>query len=110
MPPRSSTTSGKPAAGAKAGKAAARKTSGTSFATTSGERSAKPRATRPAAATPRREAKKAGLAPPEERMRLIAEAAYFKAEQRGFAEGGELGDWIEAEAEIDALLDSRGAG
>jgi len=47
---------------------------------------------------------------PEDRLRFIAEAAYFKAEQRGFAEGGELGDWVEAEAEIDALLDSRGAG
>jgi hypothetical protein len=43
-------------------------------------------------------------------MRFIAEAAYFKAKQRGFAEGGELEDWIGAEAEIDALLDSRGAG
>ncbi|MEZ5614949.1 MAG: DUF2934 domain-containing protein [Rhodocyclaceae bacterium] len=45
-----------------------------------------------------------------ERRRFIAEAAYFRAEQRGFAEGGELADWIAAEAEIDALLDSRGAG
>ena len=41
-------------------------------------------------------------------MRLIAEAAYYKAEQRDFAAGCEMGDWIEAEAEIDALLNSRG--
>jgi hypothetical protein len=41
---------------------------------------------------------------PEERRRLIAEAAYFKAQRRGFASGGELADWLEAEAEIDALL------
>ncbi|MVF23058.1 DUF2934 domain-containing protein [Methylocaldum sp. BRCS4] len=30
----------------------------------------------------------------------IAEAAYFKAEQRGFAPGGETEDWLEAEQEI----------
>ncbi|MDP1653643.1 MAG: DUF2934 domain-containing protein [Rhodocyclaceae bacterium] len=41
-------------------------------------------------------------------MRLIAEAAYYKAEKRDFAQGSEIGDWIEAEAEIDALLGSRG--
>ncbi|HMM53441.1 MAG TPA: DUF2934 domain-containing protein [Candidatus Desulfobacillus sp.] len=45
----------------------------------------------------------------EERQRLIAEAAYFKAERRGFACGGELADWIEAEAEIDALLGAAAA-
>lgn len=31
---------------------------------------------------------------------LIAEAAYFRAEQRGFAPGNELGDWLDAEAEV----------
>jgi hypothetical protein len=60
--------------------------------------------------TPRRRAKRPGLVAPEDRQRFIAEAAYFKAERRGFAEGGELEDWVEAEAEIDALLDTRGAG
>lgn len=30
----------------------------------------------------------------------IAEAAYFHAEQRGFAPGHELDDWLAAEAEI----------
>jgi hypothetical protein len=54
--------------------------------------------------------KKNAVVPSAERTRLIAEAAYFKAAQRGFAGGGELDDWIEAEAEIDALLDSRGTG
>lgn len=29
----------------------------------------------------------------------IAEAAYFKAERRGFAPGRELDDWLEAERE-----------
>lgn len=44
-----------------------------------------------------------GSAPPldaQERDRLIARAAYFRAEKRGFAPGCELQDWIEAEAEV----------
>lgn len=40
----------------------------------------------------------------EDRLRLIAEAAYFRAEQRGFVPGQELEDWLAAEIEIDALL------
>lgn len=31
---------------------------------------------------------------------LIAEAAYYRAKQRGFAPGYELQDWVEAEAEV----------
>ncbi|MDD2767895.1 MAG: DUF2934 domain-containing protein [Methylococcus sp.] len=31
---------------------------------------------------------------------LIAERAYFKAEQRGFEEGRELDDWLQAEMEV----------
>lgn len=59
---------------------------------------------------PRAPTKKADHVLPEERRRFIAEAAYFRAERRGFANGGDLGDWVEAEAEIDALLNTRGAG
>ena len=33
----------------------------------------------------------------EERNRRIAEAAYFRAQQRGFQAGHELEDWLEAE-------------
>jgi hypothetical protein len=40
----------------------------------------------------------------EERRLLIAQAAYFRAEKRGFAPGGELQDWLAAEAEIDGQL------
>ncbi len=40
----------------------------------------------------------------EEKHRLIAEAAYFRAERRDFAPGHELGDWLEAEAEIESKL------
>ena len=50
----------------------------------------------------------AGLAiSAEERRMLIARAAYFRAEKRGFAPGGELRDWVEAEAEV--LRQSGGA-
>jgi hypothetical protein len=43
----------------------------------------------------------------EERHRLISEAAYYRAEQRGFIEGFELEDWLAAEAEIDSRMESR---
>jgi hypothetical protein len=44
----------------------------------------------------------------EARWRMIAEAAYFKAQRRGFVGGDSKRDWAEAEAEIDAwLLESR---
>jgi len=41
---------------------------------------------------------------PAERQQLIAERAYFRAEKRGFAPGGELQDWFEAEAEIEQVF------
>lgn len=41
---------------------------------------------------------------PEVRRQMIARAAYHRAEQRGFAGGSELQDWLEAEAEIDRML------
>ena len=40
----------------------------------------------------------------ETRRAMIAEAAYFRAAQRGFLPGGEIEDWFAAEAEIDAML------
>ena len=44
---------------------------------------------------------------PEEVYRLIQESAYFKAKERGFAPGGEVQDWIEAEAEVRRRLEGR---
>lgn len=41
---------------------------------------------------------------PEERQRMIAEAAYYRAERRGFDGGDQTQDWLEAEAEVDARL------
>jgi YHS domain-containing protein len=46
-------------------------------------------------------------APADERYRVIAEAAYYRAEHRGFAPGAELDDWLSAEAELDKLLGKR---
>jgi DUF2934 family protein len=40
----------------------------------------------------------------EERAHMIAEAAYFRAQRRGFRNGDPVRDWAEAEAEIDAML------
>ena len=40
----------------------------------------------------------------EERWKMIAVAAYHRAEKRGFAGGHELEDWTAAEKEIDKLL------
>jgi len=39
-----------------------------------------------------------------ERQRMIAEAAYYLAEKRGFAPGHHDEDWAEAERQIDALI------
>ena len=35
---------------------------------------------------------------------MIEEAAFFIAMRRGFAPGDELGDWLQAEKDIDSLL------
>lgn len=40
----------------------------------------------------------------QERENFIAQAAYFRAEKRGFAPGCELQDWVEAEAEVLRLI------
>lgn len=41
---------------------------------------------------------------PEQRYLMICEAAYFKAERRGFTPENEIQDWLDAEAEINRLL------
>lgn len=43
----------------------------------------------------------------EKRHEMIAVAAYYHAERRGFLAGDELGDWLEAEAEIEHLLEAQ---
>jgi Protein of unknown function (DUF2934) len=75
-----------------------------------------PREKTPTTVTPRKRAPRKSLAitrvepvfsqfvDPERRAALIAEAAYFRAERRGFAPGHETQDWLDAEAEVDANL------
>ena len=41
---------------------------------------------------------------PDMKRGMIAEAAYLRAEKRGFAPGYENEDWLAAEAEVDRLL------
>ncbi len=40
----------------------------------------------------------------DQRWAMIAIAAYYLAEKRGFAEESSVGDWLEAEREIDHQL------
>ncbi len=85
----------------------------------SGKPAAKPKApstTQAAKTAPRRKAPAAEqgrslhAASPEERYCYVSQAAYFRALRRGFIEGRELDDWLEAEAEVDALLNVQNAG
>ena len=46
----------------------------------------------------------AGTLTPASREEMIAVAAYFRAEQRGFAAGDPQADWLAAAAQIDAQL------
>lgn len=62
------------------------------------EAPAKPAAAKPAAAKPS----------PAERTKMIAEAAYYLAQKRGFSGGNELADWTAAEKQVDALIAKRG--
>jgi len=39
---------------------------------------------------------------------LVAIAAYYRAERRGFAPGGEVEDWLDAEREVAARLGEEG--
>jgi hypothetical protein len=40
----------------------------------------------------------------ELRRGMIAQAAYYRAERRGFEPGHEAEDWVAAESEVDAAL------
>jgi len=40
----------------------------------------------------------------QERLSMVAEAAYLRAQARGFESGHEDEDWLAAEAEVDARL------
>jgi hypothetical protein len=42
----------------------------------------------------------------DQRRGMIALSAYLRAERRGFSPEGEAEDWLAAEKEVDALLNS----
>lgn len=52
---------------------------------------------------PKKSAKK-NTVTPEARYHMIATAAYFLGEQRGFQNGCAINDWISAEAQVEAML------
>jgi hypothetical protein len=45
----------------------------------------------------------------QRRRHMIEEAAYFRAERRSFSAGDPVADWLEAEAEIDRMLQQQPA-
>lgn len=61
-------------------------------------------------ATPTRQSGTADTPPPASvdaahRHAMVATAAYFRAERRGFVAGAEMQDWLDAESEVDRRLD-----
>jgi len=74
----------------------------TTHSTTADKTSVKSRKPTPSkSGTPKTAAK---FVTPEQRYKMIAEAAYFIAEKRGFSEGDKNSDWLNAEADIDKML------
>lgn len=51
-----------------------------------------------------------GQVDPLQRNQMIAYAAYFRAEKRGFSPNNELDDWLESEREVDRNLNSFSSG
>ena len=51
-----------------------------------------------------KQAKTVSCTSPEERFQMISEAAWFRAELRGFIAGDDLADWLAAETEVDTRL------
>jgi hypothetical protein len=47
---------------------------------------------------------------PDLRHRMISETAFHLYAGRNFADGGDLDDWLQAEAAVDHVLLNRGAG
>lgn len=86
---------------AVAKKATAKKTAAPKKAETVVKRTAAPRKTKSSASKGNGNGQ--GITP-EVRLGMIAEAAYYRAERRGFQGGSPELDWLEAEAEVDQIL------
>ncbi len=93
-------TTGKKAARKKTARKTAKKT-----AKKTASKSASKRASKAAAARAASETASLQKIDPEHRRRMIAETAYFIAEQRGFVGGSPLDDWLQAEVLVDRLLE-----
>jgi len=68
-----------------------------------------PKATRGKRTTAKTSAPRSDISE-EMRRSMIAEAAFVRAERRGFTGGDEVEDWLAAEAEVDALLRAESGG
>lgn len=68
---------------------------------------AEPKARKVPASRPRKAAPKMPGPSEPDRILMVAEAAYYRAEQRGFAAGSEFEDWLAAEEEIARHLAGR---
>lgn len=44
---------------------------------------------------------------PDEVRKLVSEAAYYRAKQRGFTPGHEVEDWVQAEAEVMRRIEGK---
>ena len=44
---------------------------------------------------------------PDEVRKLVSEAAYYRAKQRGFSPGHEVEDWVQAEAEVMRRIEGK---
>lgn len=103
--PAAKKTAAKPAAKAAPAKAASPKPRAAKPAASAKTKADKLPAAKPAPAKSKA-AKGNGATPitPEQRYRMICDAAYYRAERRGFIGGNPAEDWTAAEAEIDGLL------
>jgi hypothetical protein len=93
----------KKATAAATGKTAVKKV--TSKTATTAKKPATATAKKPAASAKAPTPKAAPT--PEQRYRMVQDAAYFIAEKNGFVKGS-MDYWIAAEAEIEALLTGKG--
>ncbi len=77
------------------------KTAGSIVAKKSAEPKAQKKST---TATPYKDTNKQPVMTAEERYRMIAVVAYYRAEKRGFIGGDPAQDWVDAEAEVEKLI------
>ena len=104
--PTAKKTTAKTADAASTPKATKKTTAASKPKTTVTKKTAAPKTDKtaaPAKAAPKKATKKSSV-PQEARYQMIATAAYYLAEKRGFCSCGELDDWVAAEAQIDAML------